>query len=230
MNECKHNVCIKVPKVYDWVQRQIELPLIRFDGEDLDDLFEKLNNNDFDTEVCSFLENQPGFQVCCNIIEDSVICEEIGQHPARQEISVTLATGETSTLQKVKVLVKGLVKITILDAQGKVLLVSDEIPFSTIQTFLLCAPLGTALHCKVTYLQCDAAIVCEDDFEQLVISFLLCLDVQMESDVKLELKAAICKPRQELPIREKVCPVDIFPPQCPEIFPGDRKRVKKISH
>ncbi|WP_096199121.1 hypothetical protein [Bacillus sp. FJAT-45350] len=224
MSHDKHKVCIKVPKVYDWVQRQVDLPLMSFDGGDMDDLFDNLNNNnDYDTEVCKFLQKHPGFQVHCNLVEDSIYTQEIKQHPKRQDIDVTLPNGDNVTLQKVKVLVKGLVEVTITDAHGKVLAVSDEIPFATAQTFFLCAPEGTDLHAKVTYFQCDSDIICTDDFEQLDISILICLDVQMEADVKLEVEAAICKPRQELPIEDVVCPTEKFPPQCPEIFPGKGK-------
>lgn len=221
MNHCKHKVCIKVPKVYDWVQRQLKKLLISFD--DLDDLFEKLCHDDYVTDVCRFLEKYPGFQVRCELIEDSLICQEIGQHPLRQDIDVSLPTGEITTLQKVKVVVSGLVRITILDAHGKILLVSDEIPFSTgPQTFFLCAPIGTTVQCKVTYLQCDAETICSDDTERLDISIFMCLDVQIENDVKLQVEAATCKPREELAISDAMCPALSFPPQCPEIFNGGR--------
>lgn len=218
MNQCKQKVCIKVPKVYDWVQRQIDLPLISFDGIDMDDLFDK--KNDDHIEVCKFLHRHPGFQVRCNLVKHSLICQEIKQHPSRHNVQIILPSGETIELQKVKVLVKGLVEIIILDKHGKILIVSDDIPFVTAQTFYLCAPKGTDLHCKVTYFQCNSDFVCTDDFEELDISILLCLDIQMETVMKLEIEGINCKPRNELAVEDVLCPVDIFPPQCPEIFPA----------
>ncbi len=222
----KHKVCIKVPKVYDWVQRQVEVPLLSFEGEKLDDIFDLNGNYEYDTELCEILADTD-YTVHCHLIEDSILCKEIKQHPTRHDVDVTLPTGETITLQKVKVLLKGKVQV-VIDIQNpgpnckKHKIVSEPINFQTVQTFFLCAPEGTDLKCKVTYFQCDADVICELDphFEQLDVSILLCLDVQMETDVKLEVEAAICKPRQELPIEDIVCPTDIFPPQCPEIFPA----------
>ncbi|MBU8906892.1 hypothetical protein [Desertibacillus haloalkaliphilus] len=223
----KHRVCIKVPKVYDWVNRQVELPLISFHNEELEDIFEVNNKHCFRTSpaetLCEFLDAFPGYQVECNLRPDSILCQEITQPNGRQDIPVTLPTGETITLQKVKVLVKGLVDVNILDAQGNVIArTAEPIPFATAQTFFMCAPEGTELQCHVTYFQCDADVICTDDFQQLDISIILCLEPQMETEVKLEIDAAICKPREELPIEDIVCPPEKFPPQCPEIFPGDK--------
>ncbi|WP_078555125.1 hypothetical protein [Bacillus alkalicellulosilyticus] len=217
-NHDKHNVCIHVPKVYDWVTRQVELPLISIDDENLNDIFDCVGPTD---DLCAFLENFPGYTVECNLIPDTIYCDEIKQHNGRQQVEVTLPTGETITLEKVKVLVKGLVNVTIFDATGKPICCSDDIQWATAQTFFLCAPDGTKVDCHITYFQCDADVICTEDLQQLDISILLCVDVQMETKVKLEVEAAICQPRQELPIEDVVCPPVKFPPQCPELFPGN---------
>ncbi|WP_227939408.1 hypothetical protein [Alkalihalobacillus deserti] len=225
MSHDKHKVCIKVPKVYDWVTRQVDLPLMSFNGDELNNIFDCVTNGFTPPEdLCEFLEAHPGFTVHCDLIEDSILCQEIRQHNGRQPVTVTLPTGETVTLEKVKVLVKGLVQVVIRDANEQIICKTEPIQFATAQTFFLCAPEGTEVQCHITYFQCDADVICDDNFQQLDISILLCLDVQMEAPVKLEIEAAICKPRQELPVEDVLCPVDVFPPQCPEIFPGSVKR------
>lgn len=222
MSHGKHKVCINAIKVYDWVTRQVEVPLITKNGDDLDDLFECKNKGFTPPEdLCEFLDQFPNYEVDCEIDPKSLRCREIKQPKGRQQVDVPLPSGETITLEKVKILVKGVIKVFILD-NNDVICRSEEIPFSTAQTFFLCAPEGTRIVCKVTYDQCDADISCCEDYQQLDVSILLCLDVQAETDVKLEVEAAICKPRQELAAVDVVCPVD-FPPQCPEIFPAKKK-------
>ncbi|MED4125336.1 hypothetical protein P4641_15290 [Halalkalibacterium halodurans] len=220
MGKDLHKLCIRVPKVFDWVARQVDLPLISFDNEELDALFGFDDTTTPAETLADFLANFPGFTVQAVLQDQTVICQEIQQTNGRQEISVTLPDGDTVDLEKVKVLLKGLLVVNIFDANGNLLLTSDPIPFATAQTFFLCAPEGTDVFCHMTYFQADAEIILTDDFEQLDISIVLCLDVQMEALVKLEVEGAYCKPRPELPITDLVCPEDRFPPQCPEIFPG----------
>lgn len=219
MSHKKHKVCIRVPKVFDWVARQVDLPLISFNDEELDDLFDCIGATPTD-DLCAFLNNFPGFTVQCRLRPDSLLCQEIRQPTGRHEISVTLPSKEVVELEKVKVLLKGLLDVDILDANGNVICRAEPIQFATAQVFFLCAPEGTEVDCHVTEFQCDADIVCTDDFQQLDISIVLCLDVQMEADVKLEIEAEYCKPRKELPISDILCPEDRFPPQCPLVFPG----------
>lgn len=226
MSNKQHKVCIRTKKVYDWVQRQVELPLMHFSGEDFEDLFEcKDNGFTPEDDICDFLRNKD-FTVRCLLVPDSILAQEIKQPKGRQQVTTKLPSGEKVTLEKVKVLVKGLVDIEIYDAMGRLLCRTIEpIEFATAQTFFLCAPDGTKIVPHVTYFQCDADVICTENFQQLDISILLCLEVQAEAEVKLEVEAAICKPREELPIADIVCPEDRFPPQCPEIFPAhDRKK------
>jgi hypothetical protein len=99
--------------------------------------------------------------------------------------------------------------------------VSDAIPFATVQTFFLCAPPGTTLNSHVSFFESDANMICDNtSFSQLDISIMICLDVQMEAQVKLEVEGKFCKPRRELPTTLTCSAVQV-PPQCPEIFPGD---------
>lgn len=227
------NVCIKVPKVYDWVNRQVDLPLICFSGIEglrqlafdcngatpggVDDPCLASGNNAY--QVNCFLSDELGNPVNPDA-NNAFICQEIIQPKGRQDITATLPTGETVTLQKVKALVKGHVVVETTDLQGNVVCTSDPIPFATAQTFFLCAPEGTRLDCHVSFFECDASIICQNGtFQQLDVSITLCLEAQMESTVKLEIAGKLCQPRAELPVSATVC-FNEFPPQCPEVFPG----------
>jgi hypothetical protein len=225
-------LCIRVPKVYDWVNRQVDIPLLTFMGP------AGLAQLGFDCEgvtggvedPCAVLGDS-AFTVNCFVtdslgnpvdptVEGSLVCTEIIQPGGRLEITATLPDGETVTLQKVKALVKGFVVVEVSDLQGNTTCTSDPIPFATAQTFFLCAPEGTELNCHVSFFECDANLMCTNGtFQQLDVSITICLDAQMEANVKLEIEGKFCSPRAELVAG--VCPINKFPPQCPAIFPGN---------
>jgi hypothetical protein len=224
----KENVCINVPKVYDWVTRQVDLPLISFTGDQLNDVNFDCDGTTPFGNLCDtlcepfvvncFVSNAAG-QPVDPLKHGAIFCQEIVQPNGRHQVDVTLPSGETVTLEKVKVLVKGHVVVNVVDAEGTEC-TSEPIPFATAQTLFLCAPEGTELNCHISFFECDADLICTDQFEQLDVSITLCVEVQMEANVKLEIEAKICRPREELPISGIVCPERKFPPQCPEIFPA----------
>lgn len=224
----KHKVCIKVNKVYDWVSRQVDLPLQSISGDDFNDLFDCYYSGPTPIDdVCAYLAGKT-YETVCSLVPGSLLVQEMKQHGGRQEVTVTLPNREKVKLEKVKVLVKGLVDVSIVDDANQTLCRSNEpIQFVTVQTFFLCAPEGTNLHAKVTNFFCNAETICSGPFQQVDISMALCLDVQMEAEVKLEIEAAFCKPREELDVAlsDIICDDVKFPPQCPSVFPG-----KKHSH
>jgi len=234
----KEKVCIKTRKVYDWVTRPVDLPLISVNDKELDKLFDcedRHDKHDKHEDLCKFLKHKvksgdltvncflsdkDGRKIDPNSNSKSFLCQEISPADKRHDVTVNLPNGDEVTLQKVKVLVKGFVTVEILDANDNVICESKPIPFATAQTFILCAPEGTELDCHINFFECDATLVCTDVFSQLDVSITFCLDVQMEANVKLEVEAKICRPRDELTEAINVCDnVDKFPPQCPEIFP-----------
>jgi hypothetical protein len=199
----QETVCIKVPKVFDWVTRQVDVPLISqrglltevFPGCTLPTGITTQDVAKFGTVEC-FLSDEFG-KPLDPLDEGSICCVEITQPGGRQDVQVTLPTGEVVTLQK---------------------------PFQVAEKFFLCAPPGTFLQCHITDFECDAQLIffpCTgtngtDEF-QLDISINMCQDIQMEAMVKLEILADFCQPRPELPFE---CPPRPFPPQCPTVFPG----------
>ncbi|KMY61023.1 hypothetical protein TGS27_1047 [Geobacillus stearothermophilus] len=227
-------VCIRTRKIYDWVTRQIDVPLKSFSGDDLETIFPS-DTCPGDGTICDFLAAQnmdpQNFAIRCFLTDaagnpidpvvdqDALICQEIMQPNGRQPVNVTLPSGETVTLQKVKALVKGHVVVQIVSPTGTVICQSAPIPFATAQTFILCAPEGTQLNCHISFFECDTSLVCTDNFTQLDVSITLCLEVQVEADVKIEVEARFCQPREEL-AEATLCPTTKFPPQCPDVFPA----------
>lgn len=233
--ERKEKVCIKTRKVYDWVTRQVDVPLRSFSNGDLEAIFPESKCPRHGQTVCDFFASNGlsagDFSIRCFLTDDegnridqtvdnnALICQEILQPNGRQPVHVTLPSGDTVTLQKVKALVKGHVVVQVVNANGHVVCESSPIPFATAQTFILCAPEGTTLDCHISFFECDASLICTDNFSQLDVSITLCLEVQMEAEVKLEVEARYCQPREEI-LEATLCPTDKFPPQCPEVFPA----------
>ncbi|AMA73265.1 MULTISPECIES: hypothetical protein [Aneurinibacillus] len=229
----QETVCIKVPKVFDWVTRQVDVPLISqrglltevFPGCTLPTGITTQDVAKFGTVEC-FLSDEFG-KPLDPLDEGSICCVEITQPGGRQDVQVTLPTGEVVTLQKVKVLKKGFVTVVLKvlpTVCEKPIICCVTKPFQVAEKFFLCAPPGTFLQCHITDFECDAQLIffpCTgtngtDEF-QLDISINMCQDIQMEAMVKLEILADFCQPRPELPFE---CPPRPFPPQCPTVFPG----------
>ncbi|CAG9620462.1 BMQ_0737 family morphogenetic spore coat protein [Sutcliffiella rhizosphaerae] len=234
-------VCIKTRKVYDWVTRQVDVSLKPICKNDLNGLFACDLDHDEDDNIADilcdkklgplsvkcFLSDEHGHKVDTlahhhHRHHKGLVCKEIEQAGGRPDVEVEIE-GNDVLLQRVKVLIKGFITVHIVDDRGHVVCCSAPIPFATVQTFLLCAPEGTELDCHITFFDCDANLIATPDLSQLDINLILCLDIQMEADVKLEIEARICRPREEI-IEGLLCPTKEFPPQCPEIFPAHNKR------
>ncbi|PWW31901.1 hypothetical protein DFO73_101159 [Cytobacillus oceanisediminis] len=235
----QETLCIKVNKVYDWVTRQADVPLIALNAVDLgESLFFDCPGGVTPTpggsdDPCAFLggnvtvECFPTDELGTPIdplAPGAILCQEIPQPEGRATGQFQLPDGSTVTLQKVKVLKKGFVVVRVSNPQGETC-TSNPIPWAVSEKFFLCAPPGTFLQCEITDFECDANLICRPAptpgagfvFQQLDISINLCQNVQMEALVKLEITADFCQPRPDMPF---VCPPLAFPPQCPTVFPG----------
>ena len=228
INGAQENLCIRVDKIYDWVTRQVDIGPLSFTGLSglealqfecngatglLEDPCDFLNGNNNNLVVTCFFTDEEGVPID-PLKPGTITCEEIG---ARQDVNVTLPSGQTITLQRVKVLIKGFVVVKISNAQGTLSCTSGPIEFTRVEKFTLCAPPGTTLVCDFSEADCDANLMCSNStFQQLDISITLCANVQMEAKVKLEIVGEFCRPRQEI---DFACPPLAFPPQCPAIFP-----------
>lgn len=239
-------VCIKARKVYDWVTRQIDVSPKNMCNTDLEDLF-VYNGDDHDSAniadlLCDKDHKIGPLAVECYLSDEKgrkidvlashhhrhhkgFVCKEIEAPGGRPEVEVEISPGVFVTLQRVKVIIKGYVTVQLVDGNGRVRICSKAIPFATIQSFLLCAPEGTELDCHVTFFECDSNLILTDGLGQLDVSLTLCLDVQMEADVKLEIEARVCRARDEI-IEGLICPPKQFPEQCPDIFPAHSRKPK----
>jgi hypothetical protein len=236
-------VCIKARKVYDWVTRQIQVSPKSICNSDLEGIFvcdwEHDDHANIVDILCEIDPKVGPLAVECFLSDDhgrkidvmaahhhrhhkGFICKEIEQPGGRPTVDVELPDGTEVELQRVKVLIKGFVTVQLVDEKGRVRCCSKALPFATVQTFLLCAPEGTELDCHVTFFECDSNLIATDEFSQLDVTLTLCLDIQMEADVKLEVEARICRPREEI-IEGLICPPKQFPEQCPEIFPAHKR-------
>lgn len=235
INGGQETLCIKVNKVYDWVTRQVDVPLIAFNASDLaaGTIVFDCDSVTPGDDPCAFLGGN--YTVECFATDETgtpvdplapgaILCQEIPQPDGRASGQFQLPDGSTVTLQKVKVLKKGFVVVRVTNPNG-LSCTTGPIPWAVSEKFFLCAPPGTFLQCEITDFECDANLICrasattpgEFEFQQLDISINLCQNVQMEALVKLEITADFCQPRPDMPF---VCPPLAFPPQCPTVFPG----------
>ncbi|MBZ5753652.1 hypothetical protein [Metabacillus rhizolycopersici] len=224
INGKQETLCIKVPKVYDWVVGQIQVPVQSFRGTSglerlnftCDEINEQVQGGQLTAEC--ILTDENGHPVD-PLAPGSISCTEID---GRNDVNVILPTGETVTLQKVIVLKKGYFVVQISNVRGESCISSPQ-PFSVCEQFLLCAPEGTFLKCTITEFECNACFMCNLDnvgnpsFQQIDVSINMCQNVQMESIVTLEIDANICQPRSEIVVN---CPPKNLPPQCPAVFSG----------
>ncbi|EIJ78032.1 regulator of chromosome condensation-like protein [Bacillus methanolicus PB1] len=127
--------------------------------------------------------------------EGSILCSEIGD---RKDVIVSLPNREPITLQKVNILKSGFVVVEVIsrNMSKKTL----PIPFHVIEALLLCAPVGTSVHCKITDFVCEARIIRDtnQNFQQLDLFISICQSVHTEAEVKLEVKGKLCVPRKEI--------------------------------
>ncbi|WP_209125415.1 hypothetical protein [Alkalihalobacillus sp. BA299] len=231
----KETLCIKVPKVYDWVTRQVDVPLQTFTGHDSLKTLNFSCNGHHCVDPCAALAGMGSLSIECILTDsygnpvnplspDAIVCTEIPQKNGRPEVEITIPNGEVITLQKVKVLKKGYFVVQISNSSGSVVCTSDPQSFAVAEKFFLCAPEGTYLQCEITDIECDVNLICREDeegdpiFQQIDVSINMCQNIQMEAIVKLEITADFCQPRPEVPFN---CPPLNFPTQCPEIFPGN---------
>jgi hypothetical protein len=232
---------------YDWESRQVDLPLISFNGDQLDHLefICGCGCKEIFGYICKFLKREgiEEYAVECFLSDKSghplklhkaiscgaLLCKEMEQACGRRDVEVRLPNGKIDVRQVVKVLVKGYVGVNVVDDCGNVICkTSKGIPFATVETFYLCAPRGTHLDCDVSFFECDASLLCKNkcqtEFQQLDLSISLCLDVRMVANNCCHCHHKCkcnCHRRREVETIT-VCPERKFPPHCPQIFPAHK--------
>jgi hypothetical protein len=95
------------------------------------------------------------------------------------------------------------------------------VPVSFVDDFILCNPPGTTIVPNIFDLTCNV-LLNQMLGNMLMIDVVMCKEVQVEAEVKLEVQAKFCGPRPTLPPQpiEVQCPPILFPQQCPSFFPA----------
>ncbi|TDB53186.1 MULTISPECIES: hypothetical protein [Bacillaceae] len=227
MGEHLDSLCIRVPKVYDWVKREISLERLYSNGS--------LEFGNFDptspyVDVEVILTDAAGNPLDLN--DEDAIAEVIEiptcKKHGRKHKEILLPDGEVVTLHEVKLSMNGFCRIKFtrdefgcedLGTPGCYL--SPVVPWSTTQRFYLCAPEGTYPVVRLDNFdgQGDVRSLPTGGFESLDLEIMLCVSVQVERYVNIEVEGSYCHPRPEL-LETLGCGPIIHPPQCHELFPG----------
>ncbi|MGV3467352.1 MAG: hypothetical protein ACO1OT_18935 [Heyndrickxia sp.] len=220
--------CIRVPKVYDWVTDQLTVSKsVRFDHDQLEAIEDAMRDPSRRPLriVCKTPTTPPLFplnQSDPRLIEErGFFCEQVGE---KQNVTVPVG-GEFVDAQLVDLLFNADVKIQVLDRHGEVV-TERKVDVAAMESFVLCFPEGTDLLCRVSKIFCristGSLLLNNPAPESFKLEVTFCVDVQVEAEVKLEVLAKFCSPRENNITAPEVinqCPPIEFPAQCPGIFP-----------
>jgi hypothetical protein len=192
--------CIRVNKVYDWVvvsnrdKNKVPIPADVFDAIEA-----CRHNGDLVTATCTEVPNSRR----CDVL--SAVPANIGITSAK---IVTLAQH---------------VHIRITFFCNGTQIGQFDVPVSFMEDVILCFPDGTTINCTIFDVKCTV-VLNEMLGNMVILDVVVCKDVQVEAEVKLEVEAKFCGPRQAIPI-EEIAPqcerFPLFPEQCPEFFPAE---------
>lgn len=223
--------CIRVPKVYDWVTDTLTVSkTIRFDEEQLEEIEEAMEDPSRRPLriVCKNPKTPPLFpldQSDPHLYDDNgFFCEQVGE---KRNVTVPVG-GEFVEAQLIDLLFSSEVTILVVDRNGDVV-TEMVVDVAAMESFVLCFPDGTDLLCRISKIISRISTgslllnyPCPETFK-LEVTF--CVDVQVEAEVKLEVLARFCTPREnnivvnEEDVSNNQCPPIEFPAQCPSIFP-----------
>ncbi|MFA8439882.1 hypothetical protein [Pueribacillus sp. YX66] len=218
--------CIRVQKVYDWVTDALTVEKhFHFSHEQL-----KMIENAMDDPsrrplriVCKTPRtgNLFGLNKHDKHSHLDVYCEQVGE---RQDVRVPV-NGSFADAQLVDLLFTADIKVAVIDRHGKEV-TNLWCNASVFEPFVLCAPEGTELFCKITKVICripsGTVLLNSPCPKSFTLQVTFCVDIQVEAEVKLEVLAKFCSPREndiEVPEVGEQCPDITFPEQCPDIFP-----------
>lgn len=209
--------CIRVMKVYDWVTKQVHIPLY-LEAENVlcawSDNISNFSQLDQDVQLRCFLSDEHGNGLA-SVGVNSIFCEEIPQRGGRKNVTVTLQNGSRVILQKVKIANWGFIVLKAIDNQGNACQ-SLPISFRFDEALLLCAPQGTFVDCHLSYFDCNASFQCNNNnkLQNISIAIDLCQEVQMEAIAKILLRGEVKIIKKQL-IEEEIIKKEFekrFPP------------------
>ncbi|MDD9147256.1 hypothetical protein OYT88_01665 [Sporolactobacillus sp. CQH2019] len=220
--------CIRVPKVYDWVTDALKKEVeVRFTDEQLEKIEEALE--DPHRRPLRITVKTPKIPPLFPLGGDSegtagegFYCEQIGE---KRQVTVSVS-GKLVEAELVDLLFTSDISVLVLDRQGKTI-VQQQTNVSILESFVLCYPDGTDLLCRVSKIWSrvsGGSLILNGPFKPTVkLEVILCVDVQVEAEVKLEVLAKYSDPRGndiKPPKEEEHCPPPSFPGQRPAIYPG----------
>lgn len=208
-NQTLENECIKVNKVYDWLTNRIdETKTIAVPQALLDAITAALD--------LGHTINIIGVLPLANVTS-SVISIVYGIH--------VVVNGCDAVVSCVQILKSATATITVYDVTAGTELGN----FDTTQQFLekvaLCVPEGLdATNIYINPTLAEVTILTSVPIDgNINAMFSICQDIQVETEVKLQVIAAFCSPRAddiECPSSiSTVCPTPSFPEQCPNVYP-----------
>lgn len=218
--------CIRVQKVYDWVTDALTVKqTIHFTPEQIKKIESAMDSPGKRPLrlVCHTPDTGKLFGLSSEKenYDSGVHCEQVGE---KRDVKVPV-NGKFADAQLVDLLFTSDIKVSVVDRHGHEV-TSANCNVSVFEPFVLCHPDGTELFCKVTKVICkipSGTVLlnspCPSSFK-LEVTF--CVDIQVEAEVKLEVLAKFCSPREndiEVPEVGHQCPDTRFPVQCPDIFP-----------
>jgi len=217
--------CIRVQKVYDWVTDALTVEKrFHFTPEQLKKVEQAMEDPNRRPLRIICKTPKTGHLIGLNADRansDDIHCEQVGD---RQDVMVSV-NGSFTEAQLVDLLFTADVKVMVVDRQGKeVTHISCNV--SSFEPFVLCAPEGTEIFCKITKVICripsGTVLLNAPCPESFTLQVTFCVDIQVEAEVKLEVLAKFCSPRENDIVAPEVgeqCPEITFPEQCPDIFP-----------
>jgi hypothetical protein len=186
--------CIRVQKIYDWVvltnqdRKKVSIP----------------------AECFAFIENCRSegkfLTATCREVEGTGRCDVLsGSRPVSTVPNDRIVT------------ISSHVKIRIEFFCDNVPLCHFDVPINFVKEVVLCFPEGTDINCRIFDIQCRV-LIDEELGNMVILEVVMCKDVQVEADVKMEIEADFCGPRKLIPMEEKPieCTFPTFPKQCPD--------------
>ncbi|MFC7394104.1 hypothetical protein [Scopulibacillus cellulosilyticus] len=220
--------CIRVPKVYDWVTDTLTVTRnLMFSNKQLEEIENALEDPARRPlrVVCKTPKTPPLFPLTNsdpNLCEEKgFYCEQVGE---KRNVTVPI-NGEFVDAQLVDLIFTADVGLEVIDRNGHIVTKLNT-DVCALESFVLCYPDGTDLLCRVSKIlcrmSCGSLLLNRPAPSSIKVEVTFCVDVQVEAEVKLEVLAKFCSPRNnDIEATEDVelCPPIEFPKQCPDIFP-----------
>ena len=203
------NECISVQKVYDWVKINAdEVKTIPIPEEDLD-------------LINAALDEGAQLQVTGTItLPDGVVASIVSI--IRRFVEINGVEVEVGCAQILKTVTLSITVTDISTAEPTIVTTFDATT-QLIERAGICFPEpftadNVTIHVRSAMALSLSDVPIDGNF---MFEIVICQDLQVETQVKLEVLARFCEPRDNTIVcgTGVVCETPMFPPQCPEIFP-----------